>query len=374
MEEGQLRGKGITAHGRESAKGRHVPAPRRDKNSTPRGEVPHRGKGDAKPKDACPSPVNLRPRTAPTMEARFENEFEVKEPVINTSRIDSDYDWYECSGEVTPGARHQANLMGGASVFQVYVFEEGKRSCKICVSAKEMTRSLEADISNVDSSVRTMWEELQQVKDATQNVSTAMIHVLHELSHIRSRLPFDPSHRPPKDKASSKQSAPEQLNRDGLEFSAPPYQVSMKILHQQHEEACRVLNYFFLLFLLIIVTKGIKKGGDYMRKGEALLSQKRSPMAPEQDRLRKTGMNSSIDSRTFDLGDKSPVDYVSGVTFPFPQGKSVSRPKAYRIRTLVVSCMLWCDAFFPHDLSVSTIFSAFLSFSCFPFFKSVIDL
>ena len=38
--------------------------------------------------------------------------------------------------------------------------------------AKEMTKSLQADIATLDKSVREMWAELRQVKHATQYLCT----------------------------------------------------------------------------------------------------------------------------------------------------------------------------------------------------------
>eukprot|EP01018_Ginkgo_biloba_P017444 Gb_09493 [translate_table: standard] len=91
----------------------------------------------------------------------------IKEPVINTSRIDSDYD--RC--EVTPDTRHQANLIGGTFGLQPAgtTFPHYVARWEVYLMAKEMT----------------------------------------------SRLPPDSHRHPPEDEASSMRPAPEKLNKDG---------------------------------------------------------------------------------------------------------------------------------------------------------------
>jgi len=75
--------------------------------------------------------------------------------------------------------------------------------------AKEMTRTLEPNISNLDKSVNTMCNGIQQVKSATQSLCTTMIQILHELSHIYGHSFATPHNRPPKDIGGSMQSTPE---------------------------------------------------------------------------------------------------------------------------------------------------------------------
>eukprot|EP01018_Ginkgo_biloba_P040360 Gb_12614 [translate_table: standard] len=78
--------------------------------------------------------------------------------------------------------------------------------------AKEMTRSLETNNSSLDKSVKAMQEELKQVKDATQGLSTTTIHVMHELSHIHHQLSPNAQRHPPEDEACSLRPTPKKPN------------------------------------------------------------------------------------------------------------------------------------------------------------------
>ena len=52
--------------------------------------------------------------------------------------------------------------------------------------AKEITKSLEADITTLDKSVREMWAKLCQVKHATQYLCTVASQIIQGSSQVRS--------------------------------------------------------------------------------------------------------------------------------------------------------------------------------------------
>ena len=80
--------------------------------------------------------------------------------------------------------------------------------------AKEMTRTIEADIANLDKSVNMMCDELHHVKIVTHNLCTMMIQILHELSHILDHSSATPHNHPPKDAIGIMQPTLEQLDKD----------------------------------------------------------------------------------------------------------------------------------------------------------------
>eukprot|EP01018_Ginkgo_biloba_P017681 Gb_37163 [translate_table: standard] len=86
--------------------------------------------------------------------------------------------------------------------------------------AKEMIRSLEAYISDLDKSVKAMQEELRQFKDVTQGISNIIIHILHELSHIGHHLSLGARRRPHEDEANSTRSTLEKPNGESLMHSS----------------------------------------------------------------------------------------------------------------------------------------------------------
>eukprot|EP01018_Ginkgo_biloba_P000927 Gb_07086 [translate_table: standard] len=80
--------------------------------------------------------------------------------------------------------------------------------------AKEMTKSLEADISTLDKSVRDMWAELRQVRNATQYLCILASQIVQDLSRVHSHPTTTPHRDSPSEPSSTSRPIIEQIDND----------------------------------------------------------------------------------------------------------------------------------------------------------------
>eukprot|EP01018_Ginkgo_biloba_P007005 Gb_02753 [translate_table: standard] len=117
----------------------------------------------------------------------------IKESVINTSQIDADYDKCQATGDKGKGKSGSSHPYPGNGPPPCHdsSLSDLKQVSLLFEKTFDWTHKdqLDRELTPLGTSIN-----LGQVKDSTYSVSTATIHILHELAHIRRKLPPSARH------------------------------------------------------------------------------------------------------------------------------------------------------------------------------------